>query len=65
MIAAEEAVLTQTLALLPSPQIFGRISRCSGTAAELFKVLVLNRGSQLTFGQPHSLDVNHCIFISF
>ena len=32
MIAAEDAVLTQTLALLPPPQIFGRISNCSDTA---------------------------------
>ena len=32
MIAAEEAVLTQTLARLPPPQIFGTISKCSDTA---------------------------------
>ena len=32
MIVAEEAVLTQTLALLPPPRIFGRISKCFDTA---------------------------------
>ena len=32
MTAAEKAVLTQTLALLAPPQIFGRISNCSDTA---------------------------------
>ena len=32
MIASEEAVLTQTLVLLPPPQIFGRILKSSDTA---------------------------------
>ena len=31
MIVSEEAVLTQTLALLPPPLIFGRIPKCFDT----------------------------------
>ena len=36
MIVAEEAVLTKTLALLPSPLIFGRIPKCFDTVVWTF-----------------------------
>ena len=36
MIVSEEAVLTQTLALLPLPLIFGRIPKCFDTAVSTF-----------------------------
>ena len=36
MIHSEEAVLTQTLALLPPPLILGRIPKCFDTAVRTF-----------------------------
>ena len=36
MIVSEEAVLTQTLALLPRPLIFGGIAKCFDTAVLTF-----------------------------
>ena len=36
MIVSEEAVLTQTLPLLPPPLIFGRIPKCFDTAVLTF-----------------------------
>ena len=47
MIAAEEAVLTQTLALLPTLLIFGRTPKCFDTAVWFFLVLALNRRSHI------------------
>ena len=47
MIAAEEAVLTQTLALLPPLLIFGRTPKCFDTAVWFFLVLALNRRSHI------------------
>ena len=47
MIAAEEAVLTQTLALLRTLLIFGRTPKCFDTAVWFFLVLALNRRSHI------------------
>ena len=43
MTAAEEAVLTKILALLPNLPIFGRNSKCFHAAVSFFLVLALNR----------------------
>ena len=45
MIVAEKVVLFQTLALLPSLLIFGKIPNVLTRQFELFWVLALNRGS--------------------
>ena len=47
MTAAEETVLTQTLALLPPLLIFGRTPKCFDTAVWFFLVLALNRRSHI------------------
>ena len=47
MIAAEEAVLTQTLALLPPPKNLEEFRNVLIQQFELFKVLVQNRRSHI------------------
>ena len=47
MIAVEEAVLTQTLALLSPLVIFRRTPKCFDTAVSIFLVLALNRRSNI------------------
>ena len=47
MIAGEEAVLTQTLALLPPLLIFERSPKCFDTAVYFLLVLAQNRTSQI------------------
>ena len=81
MIAAEEAILTEALALLSLVLIFRRIPKCFDTAVLLFfLVLAVNRRSHIhadlfhwtktIFGslprqQSQSPDVNHCVSIIF
>ena len=47
MIAAEVAVLTQTLTLLPPPRIFGNIPKCFDTAVETFFSSILGQKSHI------------------